>query len=46
MVNRHVYGIPAAHAPVFCLHAVGKAGMAAAYLDSVQRVWTTALLLT
>jgi transcriptional regulator with XRE-family HTH domain len=41
-VNQHAYGIPAAHAPVFCFREFGSRDMAAAYLDSFERVWATA----
>jgi hypothetical protein len=41
-VNQHVYGIPAAHAPVFCLRKSEKGDMVTAYLDSFERVWTAA----
>lgn len=41
LVNQHIYGIPAAQAPVFCL--CGADGeMAALYLDSFERVWISA----
>ncbi|MBT8226363.1 MAG: XRE family transcriptional regulator [Dactylosporangium sp.] len=42
LVNTHVYGQPAAHAPVLHLHRVTDDGMAATYLDSFERVWETA----
>ncbi len=41
-VNQHVYGIPAAHAPVFCFRKSKNGDMVAAYLDSFERVWTAA----
>jgi transcriptional regulator with XRE-family HTH domain len=41
-VNQHVYGIPAAHAPVFCLRNSENGDMVTAYLDSFKRVWTSA----
>jgi hypothetical protein len=41
-VNQHVYGIPAAHAPVFCFHESESGDMTASYLASFERVWTTA----
>ena len=42
LVNQHVYGIPAAHAPVFCFRASETGDMVAAYLESFERVWTAA----
>jgi hypothetical protein len=41
-VNQHVYGIPAAHAPVVCFRNSENGDMVAAYLDSFERVWTVA----
>jgi hypothetical protein len=41
-VNQHVYGIPAAHAPVFCLRKSQSGDMVAAYLDSFERIWIAA----
>jgi transcriptional regulator with XRE-family HTH domain len=41
-VNQHAYGIPAAHAPVFCFHESEGGDMAAAYLASFEKVWATA----
>jgi transcriptional regulator with XRE-family HTH domain len=41
-VNQHAYGIPAAHAPVFCLHESESGDMVAAYLASFEKVWATA----
>jgi transcriptional regulator with XRE-family HTH domain len=46
LVNQHAYGIPAAHAPVFCLRDTGRGEMAALYLDSFERVWASAMPLT
>lgn len=40
-VNQHIYGMPAAHAPVFQLRMTDNAGMAAGYLESFQRVWSS-----
>ena len=45
-VNQHAYGIPAAHAPVFCLRDTGDGEMAALYRDSFERVWAAAIPLT
>jgi transcriptional regulator with XRE-family HTH domain len=42
LINQHAYGIPAAHAPVFCLRDPGGGEMAALYLDSFEHVWATA----
>jgi transcriptional regulator with XRE-family HTH domain len=39
LVNQHAYGIPAAHAPVFCLCDTGGGEIAALYLDSFERAW-------
>jgi hypothetical protein len=38
-VNQHAYGIPAAHAPVFCLDNAQGGDMARTYLESFERVW-------
>ena len=43
LVNQHAYGIPAAHAPVFCLRDTGDGEMAALYRDSFERVWAGAI---
>jgi hypothetical protein len=40
-VNQHAYGIPAAHAPVFCFRESGHGDMDRAYLDSFHRVWAS-----
>ena len=42
LVNQHTYGIPAAHAPVFCLRRTQDGEMAGIYLDSFERVWASA----
>jgi len=42
LVNQHIYGIPAAHAPVFCLRHAQSREMTAVYLDSFERVWASA----
>jgi transcriptional regulator with XRE-family HTH domain len=39
LVNQHVYGMPAANAPVFHLRKSQRADMFTAYLDSFDRVW-------
>ena len=45
-VNQHAFGIPAAHAPVFCFHQSESSDMIAAYLDSFERIWATAKSIT
>jgi hypothetical protein len=39
LVNTHVYGHPASHAPVFHLRRRSGEGIASTYLDSFERVW-------
>ncbi|WP_213011381.1 XRE family transcriptional regulator [Paractinoplanes toevensis] len=39
LVNAHVYGHPAAHAPVFHLRRRGDGCMTRTYLDSFERIW-------
>lgn len=46
IVNQHAYGIPAAHAPVFCLRDTEGGEMITLYRDSFERVWAEALPLT
>jgi hypothetical protein len=41
-VNQHAYGIPAAHAPVFCFRKSRDGDIGAAYIDSFEGVWKTA----
>jgi len=41
-VNQHAYGIPASHAPVFCLRESENSTIVSAYLESFERIWTTA----
>ena len=41
-VNQHVYGIPAAHSPLFCYCQSASGDTAAAYLDSFEKVWISA----
>jgi transcriptional regulator with XRE-family HTH domain len=43
LVNQHAYGIPEAHAPVFCLRGTEGGEMAALYFDSFEHVWATAV---
>jgi hypothetical protein len=42
LVNQHSYGIPAAQAPVFCLHNTDGGEMADLYLSSFEHVWASA----
>jgi transcriptional regulator with XRE-family HTH domain len=42
LVNQHTYGIPAAHAPVFCLRNSGTGEITALYSDSFERLWANA----
>ncbi|MDB6013782.1 MAG: hypothetical protein JWL65_6032 [Gammaproteobacteria bacterium] len=42
LVNQHAYGLPAAHAPVFCFRASENGDMLPAYIATFERVWTTA----
>lgn len=39
LVNTHIYGFPAAQAPVLHLRRVAGGSMVANYLDSFERVW-------
>jgi transcriptional regulator with XRE-family HTH domain len=41
-VNQHAYGIPAAHAPVYCFRKSESLDMTNAYLESLERVWASA----
>jgi transcriptional regulator with XRE-family HTH domain len=41
-INQHVYGVPAAHAPVFCISHSQDGEMASIYLESLAHVWATA----
>ncbi len=43
LVNQHVYGIPAAQAPVFCLRNRPSGEMALLYVDSFERLWASAM---
>ena len=43
LVNTHVYGVAAAHAPVWHLRKVAGGEIATTYLDSFERVWETAV---
>jgi DNA-binding transcriptional regulator YdaS (Cro superfamily) len=42
LVNPHVYGCPASHAPVLHLVHDGSEGITSTYLDSLERVWASA----
>jgi len=42
MVNTHLYGCPASHAPVLHLRRTRSDGMASTYLDSFEQVWASA----
>jgi hypothetical protein len=35
----HAYGMPAAHAPVFCFRESNDGDMMTTYLDSFEKVW-------
>jgi transcriptional regulator with XRE-family HTH domain len=43
-VNQHAYGIPAAHAVVYCFRESEADDMATAYLHSFEQVWTSSEL--
>jgi hypothetical protein len=42
LVNIHVHGVPAAHAPVMHLHARNDGDLTTTYLTSFERIWTQA----
>jgi len=42
LVNTHIYGVPAAHAPVLHLRRVAGSEMTATYIHSFERVWDDA----
>lgn len=42
LTNQHIYGIPAAKAPVFHLRRTADGGMATDHLTSFERIWTEA----
>ncbi|MEU8814935.1 XRE family transcriptional regulator [Actinoplanes sp. NPDC048796] len=42
LVNSHIYGRPAAQAPVLHLKRVGDEGMVSTYMASFERVWSVA----
>jgi transcriptional regulator with XRE-family HTH domain len=41
-VNQHIYGMPAAHAPVFCFRESENGDMVSSYLDSFEKIWIAA----
>jgi transcriptional regulator with XRE-family HTH domain len=43
LVNTHVYGLPAAQAPVWHLRRVAGGEIAGIYLESFERVWDSAM---
>ena len=43
LVNTHIYGVAAAHAPVWHLRRVAGGEIAATYLESFERVWDSAV---
>jgi transcriptional regulator with XRE-family HTH domain len=43
LVNTHIYGIPAARAPVWQLRRIAGGEIAVSYLESFERVWDTAV---
>jgi hypothetical protein len=42
LVNSHVYGRPAAHAPVIHLNGAGDDGIVSTHMESFQRLWAAA----
>ncbi len=40
LVNAHVYGTPAAQAPVMHLRQIAGGTLVSTYLDSFERVWS------
>ena len=46
LVNIHIYGIPAGHAPVLHLDAGADGDLVTTYLDSFDRIWDAATPLT
>jgi transcriptional regulator with XRE-family HTH domain len=42
LVNTHVYGVPAAQAPVWHLHKLAGGELTSLYLESFERVWESA----
>jgi hypothetical protein len=46
LVNQHIHGIAAAYAPVLQLRRQSDEGVFATYIDSFERIWSAATLLT
>lgn len=42
LVNTHIHGVPAAHAPALHLRANEASDLVATYLDSFERIWNAA----
>ncbi|MFG2014204.1 hypothetical protein [Actinomadura geliboluensis] len=42
LINPHAYGIAASHAPVLQLRRSGDGDMSSTYLESFERIWSTA----
>lgn len=42
LVNTHIYGVPASHAPVLHLRRVAGGDLVTTYIDSFERVWEDA----
>ena len=42
LVNTHLFGVTAAHAPVWHLRKLPAGELAGLYIDSFERVWETA----
>ncbi len=45
LVNTHLFGVTAAHAPVWYLRKLPGGELASLYIDSFERVWDTATAL-
>jgi hypothetical protein len=43
LVNLHVYGLPAAHAPLLHLRRLAEGDLFATYADAYERVWSEAV---
>ena len=41
-VNQHVYGLPAAHAPVIHLRQLEAGDLFTTYAEAFERIWSTA----
>ncbi|WP_238006154.1 XRE family transcriptional regulator [Dactylosporangium sp. AC04546] len=44
LINTHVHGLPAAHAPVLHLRLQHSDGLTASYIDAIERVWAVAAI--